>query len=119
MKVIIAGSRHMRVEDAHQIGEAVKRSKFKITEVICGTARGADAFGHAWADQNNIPVKEFPADWLKHGRAAGPIRNAKMAKYADGLIVFIWDDSRGAKNLLDQMVKRGKPVYAVWNGKLS
>lgn len=58
----------------------------------------------------DIPVKRFPADWDRHGRAAGPIRNCQMAQYADALIA-IWDGkSRGTKNMIDEMNKCGKPV---------
>jgi hypothetical protein len=31
-----------------------------------------------WAERNLIPVKRFAADWDKHGKAAGPIRNQQM-----------------------------------------
>ena len=45
-------------------------------------------------------MKEFKADWVKYGKAAGPIRNEEMAKYADACIVF-WDGkSPGAKSMI-------------------
>ena len=49
-----------------------------ITAVISGKAPGADTLGEKWAHMNNVPVVPFPADWSKHGRAAGPIRNQQM-----------------------------------------
>lgn len=100
------------------ISKAVKKSGFSVTEVVSGTARGADTLGEMWADENNIPYTQFPADWNLHGKAAGPIRNAQMKEYADALIVFIWDGSRGSQNMYNQMKKANKPVFAVYNGEV-
>ena len=118
MKVIIAGSRHMPFSMFHLIDEAVKKSNFQVTEVVCGLARGADMFGGKWAVNNSIPVKTFPANWDEYGKAAGPIRNQQMAEYADALIVFIWDGSRGSKDMLMRMGRMKKPTFAVWNGRI-
>lgn len=118
MKVIIAGSRHMPFSMFHLIDEAVKKSNFQVTEVVCGLARGADMFGGKWAVNNSIPVKTFPADWDEYGKAAGPIRNQQMAEYADALIVFIWDGSRGSADMLKRMERMKKPTFAVWNGRI-
>lgn len=91
----------------------------KITEVVCGLARGADIYGRKWAVcVAGLPVKDFPADWKKYGLAAGPLRNTEMAEYADGLIAFQWDGSRGTANMVSQMMNRNKPCYVVYNGEI-
>jgi hypothetical protein len=118
MKLIIAGSRHMQWSSAPLIELAVQESGFEVTEVVCGMAKGADTLGRMWAEFNGIPVKKFPADWNKYGKAAGPIRNGEMKDYADGLIVFIWDGSRGSENMRVQMEKAGKPCFVVYDGQL-
>jgi hypothetical protein len=118
MKVIIAGSIHMPEHLYALIDYAVAASKFKITEVVSGTAKGADTLGELWAFQNNIPVKTFEPNWDKFGKAAGPIRNGQMKDYADAAIVFIWDRSRGSANMIAQMKKANKPVFVVENGYL-
>lgn len=117
-KVIIAGSRHMPFSMFPLIAQAVTKSGFKISEVVCGMARGADMFGAKWAYQNKIPVKKFPADWDQFGLAAGPIRNAEMAQYADAAIIFIWDGSRGSVDMEKKMRSLKKPVFTVWNGEI-
>ena len=114
MKVIIAGSRHMP-EDYDLLNKGIIASKFNITEVVCGMARGADTWGKKWAFPN-IPVAEFPALWNQHGKAAGYIRNKQMADYADAALVFIWNGSRGSQNMIDTMRKLDKPVFVVHNG---
>jgi hypothetical protein len=58
--------------------------------VISGAARGADTHGEAWAEARGIPVERYPADWEKHGRAAGPKRNVEMIKLAEA-VVAVWD----------------------------
>lgn len=48
--------------------------------IMHGNARGADKIGAAWATLRGLPCQAFPADWVRQGKAAGPIRNALMAK---------------------------------------
>lgn len=118
MKVIIAGSRHMPFSMYPLIQQAVDKSGFNITEVVCGMARGADMFGAKWAYENKIPVKKFPADWDKHRKAAGYIRNAEMAQYADAAIIFIWDGSSGSVDMDRKMRSLKKPSFVVYNGEI-
>ena len=76
--------------------------------VISGTARGADILGERYAHERGYAVEKYPADWKRDGKAAGPIRNAQMAKVADALIAF-WDgNSRGTQNMID--LARLKPL---------
>lgn len=118
MKVIIAGSRHMKYSPT-LMQEAINKSGFNITEVVCGMAPGADSYGAKWAWEKVIPIAKFPADWNQYGASAGYIRNQQMADYADALIVFIWDGSRGSMDMLNKMEKLEKPCYVIWNGKIT
>lgn len=116
MKTIIAGCRDF--SDYKLLKEKVDwyRKDHEITEIVSGTASGADQMGEDYAINHDIPIKEFPADWDKHGKAAGPIRNRQMAEYADCLIA-VWDgESRGTKNMIDEMNKLKKPVFMIWIG---
>ena len=88
MRTIIAGGRN--ITDQQWVDLAVQQSKFEITEVVSGTARGADTLGEEWAARNNVPVKRFPAEWDRLGKKAGFVRNHKMVTYADALIL-VWD----------------------------
>lgn len=121
MKVIIAGSRD--ILDMALVEEAIANSGFKITEVVCGLARGVDILGKEWATKNNIKCQEFPARWQQYGRSAGYHRNLEMGKYADAAII-IWDGkSPGTKMMIDIMKQLNKPFYIMItrkdaNGKL-
>lgn len=46
--------------------------------VVNGGARGADSLGASWAATSGYGVETYPADWDKHGKAAGHIRNQQM-----------------------------------------
>ena len=47
-----------------------------------GGARGADRTIGRAAFQLGWPVEVLPADWRRHGRAAGPIRNRELLELA-------------------------------------
>lgn len=115
MKVIIAGSRTICLP--HHLEAAIKNAPFSITEIVSGGARGADRLGEEYAREYLIPLKRYPADWDKHGRIAGFIRNEEMSHYADALIA-LWDgESRGTAHMIGCMKKLGKPVYIYTEGK--
>jgi hypothetical protein len=84
-----------------------------VAEVISGNCPGVDWAGEAWAKAHGIPFRKFIADWNKHGKAAGPIRNRQMAEVADAGIGW-WDGtSSGTANMVCNLVALGKPVRVV------
>ena len=81
--------------------------------IISGHASGADALGERYAQERGFQLETFPADWKAHGRAAGPIRNARMASAANALIAF-WDGkSRGTKNMIETAKNHNLKVVVV------
>lgn len=112
MKLIIAGSRDLNPTFGFIKSCIQMFSPGTITEIVSGCAEGVDSEGEHFASHMNIPVKRFPADWDKHGKAAGPIRNREMAQYADVLLV-IHNGSNGSINMKLEMMKLGKRVYEI------
>ena len=122
MKLIIAGGRNLQGSQVKDIlqsysdcchGDNYVFDPLDIVEVVCGEARGIDTQGKCWAKENNISVKKFPANWDKYKKAAGPIRNRQMAKYAD-VLLLVWDgESRGSSNMKKEMEKLNKPVFEI------
>jgi predicted Rossmann-fold nucleotide-binding protein len=96
MRVIIAGSRDGCPN--RMLAEAIEKSGFEITELVCGMARGVDTQALVWARGAGIPVREFHADWSRWGHFAGPKRNAQMAEYADALIAL--PGGAGTRNMI-------------------
>jgi hypothetical protein len=109
MRVIIAGGRD--IHDYNLVLDAINECNFNIQAVVSGGAKGVDALGERYAESADVPLHIFEADWETHGRAAGPIRNRKMAENADALIA-IWDGkSRGTKNMIETATKKGLLVF--------
>lgn len=111
MKCIIAGSR--TITDSVILQAALNASGFQdeITEVVWGGADGVDTLGWEWSCEQRLSAKRFPANWSKHGRVAGPIRNREMAEYADALLL-VWDgESRGSANMLKEATARHLRVF--------
>jgi YspA, cpYpsA-related SLOG family/Possible lysine decarboxylase len=109
VKVIIAGGRGyiFAAHDAKRLDAL--RDRLPITEVVCGCASGADTEGRKWAERAGLPVKEFRPDWDRHGRAAGPIRNGEMARYADALVAF--PGGFGTSDMVRQAKAAGLRVF--------
>lgn len=81
-----------------------------IEAVVSGGARGADALAARFADVYNLPLLVLPADWKKHGRMAGPLRNTEIVRCADTVVAF-WDGaSRGTRDAIEKARLAGKQV---------
>lgn len=90
---------------------------YTISQVVCGKAKGIDSSGEEFANVylSDKPdyLKEFPAEWEKYQGRAGPIRNSKMAVYADALLL-IWDGkSTGSAHMKSAMIALKKPIYEI------
>lgn len=122
MRVVIAGGRNIDITppQIERICEQAAVAWYRdgrwgggwpIREALVGDARGVDAAAAKAMRNILVPVRVFPANWLKYGRAAGPIRNAAMAAEADALIL-IWDgESRGSASMLSEAQRRGLHIY--------
>ena len=109
MKTIIAGSRS--INSYAVVKKAIEESGLEITEIISGHAKGVDSWGELYAQQNNIDLVIFPANWNKYGKSAGYKRNVKMADYADALIA-VWDGvSKDTKHMIDIAKEKGLRVF--------
>ena len=109
MRVIIAGGRDYELSETEISHLNVLLVTLPIKEVVSGGARGVDTCGEAWARRFGLPVKRFPADWTRHRRSAGPIRNGEMAAYADALVAF--PGGRGTADMVKQATAKGLKVF--------
>lgn len=118
VRLIIAGGRDFAdAELLYRKCDALAPSS--IEYVLCGMAAGADKLGRKWAINRGHMVKEFPADWNRFNKAAGPIRNSAMALDAAGglnggtLIAFWNGKSRGTRDMIFKALDCGLEVYVV------
>ena len=105
MKTIIAGGRNYVITPS----DIAFLDKLRITEIVSGGCRGVDKFGEQYAKARVLPAKVFRADWKKHGKAAGPIRNRQMAEYADCAVLF--PGGRGTSSMFSEAKKAGIIIY--------
>ena len=76
-RVIIAGCRDFyNYVTLKERCEYYLQNKMKTHNVIIvsGHASGADSLGEKFAADHNLQCELHPADWERHGRAAGPKR---------------------------------------------
>lgn len=81
--------------------------------IIQGGADGTDSLAKRYAKEKKLKYEEYPADWKKYGKAAGPIRNKAMSEVGDVLIAFWNGKSKGTKNMIETAKKRGLPTRVV------
>lgn len=78
--------------------------------VVSGGARGVDAVAVRSALACGFTVQVFKADWERHGRAAGVIRNEQIVRVSDRVAAF-WDGkSKGTHDTIKKAQKAGKQV---------
>ena len=117
MKLIIAGSRNLRVS------YNFIKSKFvffeipldHVDEIVTGKAHGIDFCGEQFAIKERIPHKGFPYK-PGLGRAGGPVRNREMAEYVKGrgALLLIWDGvSKGSASMKFEAKRLFIPVFEV------
>ncbi len=88
--------------------------RWRISSIISGAARGADSLAATIARENGISLTELPADWDKHGKAAGFIRNEDIIAGCDEVLAF-WDGlSRGTQNSLSIAKRLRKTTLIVY-----
>ena len=109
MKVIVAGSR--TIQDYSLVESVIKESKFDITVLVSGAAKGVDTLGEQFAKENHIKIKRFPADWSLHGKRAGYLRNIQMAEYADACILIIENQSKGSVMMKSISIEKGLQLF--------
>ena len=108
MRTIVCGSRDAPL---FAVAVALARCGWTPSVVLSGGARGADAHGEAWAKGAGIPVERYPADWDRHGKVAGFMRNAEMVTRAEA-VVAVWDgSSHGTADTVRLATEAGLRVF--------
>lgn len=77
----------------------------RFAEVVTGGAPGADTWALVWAEQRRIDRVVFHANWGRYGKAAGPRRNEKMARYlhyaSATRCCIAFPGGRGTQNMIE------------------
>jgi hypothetical protein len=121
LRLLVCGSRDWT--DAALLAHAVERVVAEYGQgragvvLIEGDARGADRLAGALAKARGWELEVYPADWQRHGRAAGMRRNARMLRRGRPERVIACSDdlaaSRGTADLVRRAHSAGIPVLVV------
>lgn len=110
MKVLVCGSRDWI--KYHVIRRRLAELP-EDTEIIEGGAPGADLMAKDAARSLGLDYVEHGANWIRHPKAAGPIRNRKMLDRNPDIelvIAFPLPQSKGTIDMIDEARKRGIEV---------
>lgn len=107
MLILACGSRHY--SDAKRIARVLAEYKDAEPTVIHGAAKGTDTQAGEAALDLGYPVEEYPADWQRHGKAAGPIRNRQMLDRRPNLVIA-FGNGRGTTDTVEEARTRGIAV---------
>ena len=113
MRVLVCGSRH---SDNYEVPKFISiLEEYPIETIISGEAKGFDTLAKIYAKAYNIAYEGYPANWSKHGKAAGPIRNKQMLVEGkpDMVIAFLAKNSRGTANMIKQANEANIPVRII------
>lgn len=107
-KILVCGGREYN--DASYLNKVLcELSTDKDVVIIQGGARGADSLAKEWAMNTGVEFIEVKADWNRHGKSAGPIRNNEMLKLKPDLVVA-FPGGRGTDNMVMQASKACVPI---------
>jgi hypothetical protein len=108
LRLAVVGSRELEgFLPINIVLEEIKET-LQSFEVVSGGARGVDNIAVTYADTAGLPKKIFPADWDKHGKSAGFIRNSEIVENSDMTLAF-WDGQ--SKGTLDTVSKSQKAKH--------
>ena len=115
MRIVVGGCRDFGQYELieRHLNHILQQYDHSNITFLSGHCSGVDMLAERYAVLHGIPFEQYPADWKRYGRAAGPIRNEQMVKKADCVIAF-WDGkSRGTKNLIHLAKNHGKDLHIV------
>jgi hypothetical protein len=97
MRVLVCGGRGY--SDRARVYEVLD-GLVGVTVLIHGGGTGADVLAGEWAMGRGVQVIEYMADWDRHGRSAGPRRNAQMLRDGRVDLVIAFPGGEGTADMV-------------------
>lgn len=80
-------------------------------KLIHGDANGGDTIAAQAARRLGWEIEAFPADWDRHKKKAGILRNIQMLDTNPNMVIAFWDgSSKGCHHAFTEALKRGIPT---------
>ena len=107
LRVLVCGGRdYSNVEQLYKVLDRVDGSwesadsTGPISTIISGHARGADQLAEKYANEKNIPLEIYPAQWDVYGKSAGVIRNQEMLDEGLPDLVVAFPGGKGTAHMV-------------------
>jgi len=120
MKILICGGRDL---NELLVTDWLKK-KFLVLfpeahQIIEGGARGADHGAKRFCLETRFPCRTFQADWKRHGKSAGPLRNEQMLLEGFPDAVLAFPGGVGTEHMKRISRKAKIPVYEISTEELN
>lgn len=112
-RILVTGGRDYEDVGAIYTTLSAIHAETPITLLINGGATGADAISKVWAAGRRVAIKIYRADWQKHGKSAGPIRNQRMLDEGKPDLVVAFFGGRGTADMVRRAEAAGVEVRRV------
>lgn len=113
MRAIVCGGRSYQNKEVVYSTLDYFKKEHGLSVLIHGGATGADDLAKQWATKNGIMIVCYPANWTKHGRSAGPIRNQLMLDDGKPDAVIAFPGYRGTKDMIKKAITAGIKCYKI------
>jgi YspA, cpYpsA-related SLOG family len=87
--------------------------ELSATTIISGGASGADTLAEHWTYERGVPVVRYPADWARHGNAAGLVRNQQMLDDGKPDLAVAFPGGKGTADMVRRARKAGIPIKII------
>lgn len=117
MRILVCGDRNWtdanfiesNISNVLQSGYEYMEDAFQFSILIQGEASGADTIAKKYALKNKMLYLDFPAEWDKYGKSAGPIRNKQMIDEGKpDIVLAFYNDISKSKGTLDMIKQANK-----------
>jgi hypothetical protein len=111
MKILVTGSRTFPSRELVEKVLEHWNPGGDVLVIVGDCPTGADLYAREWCAKAKVPCQIHYADWDKHGKPAGPIRNREMVEQEpDIVLAFYHGASRGTQNCVNLASKAGISV---------
>lgn len=109
-RVVVTGGRNYA--DGPEVARVLdKIAPTALAHGACPT--GADHLAGIWANSRGVPCWRYPADWVRLGPSAGPVRNRRMLVEFKPDLVVAFAGGPGTMNCVVTAEVLGIPVVLV------
>lgn len=109
-RLLVFGGRHFK-DRAKLFADldALRAKSPRGLAIISGAAPGADTLAWEWAVERDVFWVLHPADWDKHPRAGGVLRNQAMLEQWRPHRYLGYPGGRGSQDMFGRLVNAGVP----------